>query len=122
MTFKEVYKFPLNLRFGISKVLTADSNMAFDFFFPMLAPNCLELSKEEKEAAVAKINGLENGFTIPNLVVDYPTGIFYSDNKEVLLVRGWGHLTGSSGLGLKPEVAIKIQEEFASYIYERLSK
>lgn len=44
-------------------------------------------------------------------------------NGEVLLVvRGWGHLTGAGGLNLDVDVANKIQDEFAEWVINKLSK
>lgn len=40
----------------------------------------------------------------------------------VLMIRGWGHLTGVGGLNLTPEEAARIQDEFGSYIIDKLNK
>lgn len=37
------------------------------------------------------------------------------------LVRGWGYLTGCGGLNLPRDLAAKIQDEFISYVLDRLN-
>lgn len=122
MTFREAYTFPLQRRFGGTKVLTADYNVAFDFFFPLLEPNCLELSFEVKDEIIAKLNGEDKAITIPNLVLDETSGTLYSNGRGILRVRGWGYLTGTGGLGLPEAEACSIQNEFAHYILETLKE
>lgn len=41
--------------------------------------------------------------------------------KYAFCVRGWGHLIGFGGLNLSIDVAEKIQDEFISYILNRLN-
>lgn len=44
-------------------------------------------------------------------------------NDECLgYFRGWGHLTGSGALNLKPDVAAKIQDEFINDFVSKISK
>lgn len=45
----------------------------------------------------------------------------YLEGKPILLVRGWGYLTGCGGLGLCPEDAKAVQTEVLEYVKERLS-
>lgn len=44
------------------------------------------------------------------------------ETKHLLLVRGWGHLTGGGGYNLPPKKAAQIQDEFAEYIVEQINK
>ena len=39
-----------------------------------------------------------------------------------MLIRGWGHLTGTGGLHLSESAAAKIQDDFGQYIVETLNK
>lgn len=40
---------------------------------------------------------------------------------KIILLRGWGHLTGVGGLHLPPDVAAKIQDEFGEWIAKTLN-
>lgn len=44
-----------------------------------------------------------------------------SAGKVVLVVRGWGYLTGTGGLNLSPEEAAKIQDELQEWIVNKLN-
>lgn len=46
----------------------------------------------------------------------------FCDNKPLLRVRGWGHLTGIGALNLPVLEAIKIQNDFLNYLLEVLKK
>lgn len=52
--------------------------------------------------------------------------IFFVDENEkrrnLLLVRGWGHLIGVGGYNLSAEKAAEIQNEFNNYVVEQLNK
>lgn len=39
----------------------------------------------------------------------------------LIVIRGWGHLTGIGGLHLEPEEAVKVQDEFIKYIVNKIS-
>lgn len=42
------------------------------------------------------------------------------DGKTLLVVRGWGHLTGIGGLNLNPKEAADIQDQFAHWVISKL--
>lgn len=47
----------------------------------------------------------------------------YMNDKPFITIRGWGYLTGcGGGLWLDPEVAKKIQDDFAEWIIDKLTK
>jgi len=125
MTFKEAFKFPLHGDYGI--IFTANGNRAFDFPMKMLHPNAFALSEESSVNVVRIING-EEGKPKTKLNLSYDpskTMIFIEvDNvkREFICIRGWGYLTGTGGLKLSSDVAIRMQDEFANYIIEMLTK
>lgn len=43
-----------------------------------------------------------------------------ADNKNILVVRGWGRLTDIGGYHLNAVEAIKIQDNLLDYVYNRL--
>lgn len=46
----------------------------------------------------------------------------YIDDEPVLLVRGWGYLTGIGGLNMNDEEAIKAQKELLEYVKNKLEE
>ena len=43
------------------------------------------------------------------------------NNVPILLIRGWGMLTGVGGYNLDPNVAAQIQDDFAEFILKQLN-
>ena len=47
----------------------------------------------------------------------------YMNDKPFITIRGWGYLTGcGGGLCLDPDTAKKIQDDFAKWIVDKLTK
>jgi len=123
MNFKEAFQFPLKAYHG--KVFSNDNRMAFDFAHQFLCHDepFVKLSIESQERIVELINGIGSK---PKTVLDlsYENGSIYvtidSVKKVMLVMRGWGYLTGIGGLRLDVEAAVKIQDEFAEYIITKL--
>jgi hypothetical protein len=118
MTFKDVYKFPLKVDDYCPIITwTADKQRAFDW--------CVDISLEKQQELIDVLNGTKQHQFKYKF---YREGIeIYSENpifkgKPVLRIRGWGYLTGSGGLHLSAEEAIKIQNDFGDYIVEQLNK
>lgn len=119
--FREYFKFPLIYDYGL--VFTADYNRAFDFPIFWLYPNAFFLDEKIQKQVVDLLNNPTIKFetkTHLNLRFDETNAIIYQDNKEFIIIRSWGRLTGL--LDLDNETAIKIQTEFANYIIETLTK
>ncbi|ALN97182.1 hypothetical protein [Flavobacterium phage FpV4] len=126
MTFKDVYKFPLtNDMFG-GKILTTDNNMAFDFMEKWLDKNSFKVSEEDENTILKILNDTEGIFKTKtkfdyeykNCVINI---IINNVSKPFIMIRGWGHLTGTGGLKLDEKTARKLQDEFAMFIIEKLS-
>ena len=118
MIFKEVYKFPLKVD-GYCPIITwtADKQRAFDW--------CVNISPEKQQELIDVLNGTKQfqfkyKFYRKGIEIHSENPIF--KGKPVLLIRGWGYLTGSGGLRLSSEEAVKIQDEFGDYIIEQLNK
>jgi hypothetical protein len=118
MDFKEAYKFPLSYDGGF--VFTADYNRAFDFANGYIYDNPVNVSTVEQKRIVAKINGADIDVKY-DLSYDYKSGTLIHDGKDIIVIRGWGHLTGTGGLRLSEEQAEKIQDDFAEFIIKRLA-
>lgn len=78
---------------------------------------------ENSEALLQRVCDLLNGTvaTDKKPVITYDGPEILLNGKVFLVVRGWGHLTGSGGLALPAEEATSIQDEFARFVMSRLS-
>lgn len=78
---------------------------------------------ENSEALLQRVCDLLNGTvaTDKKPVITYDGPEILLNGKVFLVVRGWGHLTGSGGLALPAEEATSIQDEFAIFVMSRLS-
>lgn len=117
-TFKEIF-LPLRNDYGL--VFGPSYNRAFDFALPFLYPNGYTISEENQQKVVDCINGK---IILSKDITDFSilNGTIYYKDKVFIVTRGWGYLTGTGGLHLKEEDAIKIQDDFAAYIVEQLTK
>lgn len=119
--YKEYYKQPYELKFGYTKVWTADNNMAFDFVPKMIEPDAYEMSLEDKQGLLDIINGTDKKIS-NNFKFRYECGTIFLNDKPFIWIRSWGRLTSTGGgLGLSTEKATEIQDSFGNYIVERLN-
>ena len=125
--FSKYYKFPLKMWEGTTgKVFTDDNNMAFDWLLPY--------GKQFdfiKKSLLDRINGYDytpwkikktfykndNG----HIVCKIEEGENAGNETKILLVRGWGMLTGVGGYHLPTEEAVKIQDDFTQHILKCLN-
>jgi hypothetical protein len=125
--FSKYYKFPLKMWEGTSvKVFTDDNNMAFDWLLPY--------GKQYngiKQRLLDRINGYDyTPWAIKKIFYENKDGHIVCRTEEgdnagneikVLLVRGWGMLTGVGGYNLDPSVAAQIQDDFTEFILKQLN-
>ena len=130
LTWKDVYKFPLhNEDYCPFMVMTADGERAFDFEWPAWEnyDKTDRVSDETQTKIISKLNG-ENviiedfyNFSYNNAGDIYAYSSKTNKNKHIMMIRGWGYLTGCGALNLPNEVAAKIQDDFGQYIVETLN-
>ena len=116
--WQEYYKLPLKVDEYCDIITwTANKQRAFDW--------CVDIPLHNKQELIDVLNNtVQHSFKHKF----YREGIeIYSENpifqgEPVLLIRGWGYLTGLGGLHLPQEEAIKIQNAFGDYIVEQLNK
>ena len=106
--FKEVWKAPFRSDglyiFSDNNVMAA-TNFADDKGIKILNDICDALNGKE----ITKYNNIQvNGC---ELTID----------GCLIVIRGWGHLTGIGGLHLEPKEAVKVQDEFIEYIVNKIS-
>lgn len=110
LTFKDVYKLPFTFdEWSMTYIWSANDVMTF---------NCLIKDKETRDTIINILNG-----TIDKKIVDevmYDDGYIKVAGQPILLLRGWGHLTGCGALNLPPDQAAKIQDGFANWVVNKL--
>ena len=122
MKFTEIYKFPLvQDEYDPSTVWTSDELRAFDFH-----EDAISLMMMSYVIAIInstmKLSDFTNQFGHA-FDLSYKNGIIYYNNqeqKEFIYIRGLGHITGT--LRISEVTAYKLQDEFAQFIIDRLTK
>jgi len=112
--FTDIYKLPLNNIWG--RVFDMNKNFVFQF---------LEPNDYIQEFILDVING-EKTFTNNQLSFKHDGGYIMANenetSKNIILIRGWGNLTGIGGHHLSAEDAANIQDTFADFIVNQLNK
>lgn len=104
----EIYKPP----FHISEPYIFSSNGVMTFVILTRDDNLIKKICEALNNEDAHLN-LES--------ITYKDDIYIQkDGENILLIRGWGHLTGRGALNLPDKEAIKIQDEFRDWVISKL--
>lgn len=111
MKFDEIFKPPFHDFFGIG-VKTKDGVRCFDWV--------VRMPYESKLAIINLLNG--NSEKPVRREVKYKDGYVSIDGINIMLLRGWGHLTGCGALNLPPKEAAKIQDDFGEWIVKKLKQ
>lgn len=76
-----------------------------------------------EEEVLSELAKILNGEDKPTKArkYEYNAPEILHNGEPLFVVRGWGHLTGSGAMNLEPEVAAKIQDEFAQWVIEKLT-
>lgn len=112
--FTDLYEFPFRNSEPASWVYDANDNFIFQFEIN---------NKETKEKCLSIING--DLIPTKENVFIHDGGVIYlqieEDRIPIILIRGWGNLTGIGAYNLKEEYASKIQDTLAEYIVNKLT-
>jgi len=113
--FEKAFELPLQLDVWGKFVFDNSFNMTLQF--PGSDPDNVKIQR--------KIIDLINGYAIVgndlgfnNL--SYINGDILNDGKLIMLMRGWGYLTGTGGMNLQESEAAAIQDDLAEFIIEKL--
>ncbi len=106
MTYKEVWKAPFRTSFPY--IFTSNGKIVLTIYY------------DKSNRILGTICSILNGKGGSIKTVERVDPITFLINGAELVVRGWGYLTGVSGLNLPEEEAAKIQDEFSDWIYEVL--
>lgn len=109
LDFKEIWKAPFH----------SDELYIFSSNNVMTAANFSEEKGEEILSNICKALNGEEAYKYENVNVD---GCELTINGVLIVIRGWGHLTGVGGLHLHPDEAAKVQDKFIKYIIDKISK
>lgn len=112
MKFDEIYKPPFHDFFGIG-VKTKEGVRCFDWM--------VEMPQESKQLIVDILNGRTDK-SVKREVKYSQSGQVTIDGINVMLIRGWGHLTGGGALNLPYREAAKIQDDFGEWIVKKLKQ
>ncbi len=115
VSFRDIYKLPFHRAKYGNWVYDANSNFIFQFEFN---------GDKTKSGIIDILNGdLE---PLKENIVKHKQGVIYVEkegvDKALIMIRGWGNLTGIGAYNLDGEYAAKIQDTLAQYIVERLTK
>ena len=109
-TYKEFYQLPLEYQHGW--IYDQKGNFVFQFMID---------DEKTEQKILDVINGKEN-FKNLDLVFKHEQGrIVDKSGLPIILIRGWGNLTGTGAMNLSVEEASNIQDTFANFIVERLN-
>ena len=113
MDFKEIYKLPFRVIIDGMCAMSANGVKTFTAFDPA--------SQKELKRIIDILNG-DSTFKYDRNSIKAEKDVIYINKESIVLVRGWGHLTGSGGLGMKPNDAAKLQDEFIEWIINTISE
>lgn len=109
-TYKDVYELPMKESYG--RIYDQKGNFVFQFMID---------DEKAKQKTLNVINGKEN-LKNPDLLFKHEQGrIVDKSGLSIILIRGWGNLTGTGAMNLSDEEASNIQDTFANFIVERLN-
>lgn len=115
LSFKDYYKFPFHQAKYGSWVYDHNNNFIFQF------ENDVDCKRDK---IISILNGEVGEYTRRDVRDNkgYIEVKVEDSWEKLLLIRGWGGLTGSGALNLNGEYASKIQDTLAEYIVEKLNK
>lgn len=115
LSFRDLYKFPFHQAKYGSWVYDANSNFIFQF---------QSGGTVDKEKIINILNGDVDEYNRQELRSE--DGLIEINSKgewkELILLRGWGNLTGTGAHNLDGDYAAKIQDTLQEYIVEKLNK
>jgi hypothetical protein len=118
-SFAKYYEMPLRVdEYCPFYIWTKDNEMAFNYLDESKLNN---EDTSEVISIVNAINGYEPGCFNASIHPEHKD-IIQIDGVDKLLIRGWGNLTARGSHNLSTKEACKIQDDFAKWIVEQLSR
>lgn len=113
MDFKEIYKLPFRIIIDGMCAMSSNNVKTFTAFDPA--------SQVELKRIIDILNG-DSTIKYDRNSIRAEKDAIYVNKESIILVRGWGYLTGSGGLGMNPNDAAKLQDEFIEWIVDTISE
>ena len=108
--FEKAFKLPFKIKDMGSWCVDANDQLCFQ--------TVDYLNKESK--ALLELSLKNKTIKRQDVYYDGRQGYIYVDEKPFISIRGWGYLTGTGGLNLSDDEAVKIQDDLANYLVEQL--
>jgi hypothetical protein len=109
-TYKDVYQLPLENRHDW--IYDQNNNFVFQFM----------IDDEKTEQKILDIINGKKNFKNLDLIFKHEQGqILDKSGLPIILIRGWGNLTGIGAKNLSVKEASNIQDTFADFIVKRLN-
>src|SRR5690348_15905484 len=112
ISYTDIYKLPLEKDNVIDWVYDANRNFVFQFITEVESAQNLMMDA---------INGIKP-LTNNELSFTHKQGEIIANDTPVILIRGWGNLTGIGAHNLPYEDACNVQDTFAEFIVDLLKK
>ena len=111
--WNDIYELPLRQDEYGSWVYDNKSNFVFQFE---------KVSESNRKDILDILNGVREPESIDHTFTYEDRYIVMDGEREIILIRGWGNLTGTGAHNLPTEEAANIQDTFAAWIIEKLTK
>lgn len=111
-TWKDIYELPLEQDPYGSWVYDQKGNFVFQFE---------KVNEKNQQDILDILNGLQKPATEHSFIND-DGEIWMDDERHIITIRGWSNLTGTGAHNLPAEEAANIQDTFAAWIIEKLTK
>ena len=106
-SWEEYYELPIKYDYGYG--FCKNNTMALTFNHDLPDEDCEKIVDVINGKSEMKINGLAQ---IQN--------DFYQDGELIFFIRGWGGLIGIGGHNMSEDEAVKIQDGFIEYVFNKL--
>ncbi len=111
-TWKDVYRLPLRLDKSTFWVYDDNYNFVFQF----------ETEDEKLKIEIIDVINVDKNLDRDDYFEYRNTLIVDSKGIEIIMIRGYGYLTGIGGLNLSDKEACNIQDTFGQFIVDRLNE
>lgn len=111
VTFEQAFKFPLSGQ--CSYIFDQDNAVVLQFINN-------KQTLEERMKVLSIIN--EESDQDESSIYSHVDGYIFKDNYPYISIRSWGRLTSPAVFNLPSDEAVKLQDELAEFIINRLTK
>ena len=111
--WNDIYELPLHQDEYGTWVYDNKSNFVFQFE---------KVNENNRKDILDILNGVREPESIDHVFTYEDRYIVMDGEREIILIRGWGNLTGTGAHNLPSEEAANIQDTFAAWIIEKLTK